>query len=170
MVPLSQLAHIAGSGAVRSARALDAAASVLEMREGREDTVADSRRATVAEPLQFRAPLYLVGAALLLMAAFQITRGAPFNVVVGALLVIAAVGLLRKLHWGRRMSVFFMWLLVAVAIGNVLPARIEADEALGMEPATSSQLVTQLVLLCSVAIGSLHFLGKDKARFRSGWW
>ncbi len=123
-----------------------------------------------AEPLQFRAPLYLVSATLSLMGVFQITRGTPFNGVVGALLVIAAVGLLRKLRWGRRMSVVFMWLLVVVAIGDVLPARIEADEALGREPATTAELVTELVLLCSVALGSLHFLGKGKTRFRSGWW
>jgi len=130
----------------------------------------DTREPSVAEPLPFRAPLYLVGAALSLMAAFQITRATPFNIVVGGLLVIAAVGLLRKLRWGRRMSIFFMWLLLVFAIGDILPARIEADEALGREPATTSQLVAQLVVLCCVALGSLHFLGKGKARFRPGWW
>ena len=130
----------------------------------------DSGRGSVAEPLQFRVPLYLVSAALSLMAVFQFPRGTPFNGVVGGLLVIAAVGLLRKLHWGRRMSIFFMWLLVAFAIGDILPARIEADEALGSESATTSRLVTQLVVLCSVALGSLHFLAKVKARFRPGWW
>ncbi len=130
----------------------------------------DSGEATVAEPWQFRAQLALVSAALALMAVFQITRGTPFNVVVGALLLIAAVGLLRKLRWGRRMSVFFMWLLLTFAIGDVLPARMEVDEALGREPATTSQLVAQLALLSSVALGALHFLGREKARFRSRWW
>jgi hypothetical protein len=140
------------------------------LREKREDTMADFGEATVAEPWQFRAQLNLVGAALSLMAVFQITRGTPFNVVVGALLVIAAVGLLRKLRWGRRMSIFFMWLLLAFAIGDVLPARMETDEALSREPTTTSQLVAQLALLSSVALGSLHFLSRGKARFRPRWW
>ena len=130
----------------------------------------ESGATTVAEPLQFRVQLYLVTAALSLMSVFQIARGAPFNAVVGVLLAIAAVGLLRKLHWGHSMSVIFMWLLLFVAIGNILPARIEADEALGTAPATTAELVTQLVLLCSAALGSLHFLSKNKTRFRSAWW
>ena len=123
-----------------------------------------------AEPWQFRATVYFVSAALVAMSALQITRSEPFNVAAGALLLIAAVGLLRRVRWGRRMSAFFMWLLLAVAIGDMLPARIEADQALGREPATSSQLVAQLILLCSVALGSLHFLGRYKARYRPDWW
>ena len=94
----------------------------------------------------------------------------PFNGVVGVLLVIAAVGLLRKLRWARRMSVIFMWLLLVFAIGNVLPARTEGDAALGTQPATTAYLVTELVLLCSAALASLHFLHRNKTRFRSDWW
>jgi len=119
---------------------------------------------------QFRVPLFLVVAVLSLMGVFEITRGTPFNMIVGALLLIAAGGLLRKLNWGRKLTVFFMWLLVVFAIGDVLPARIEADEAMGREPATTAELVTQLVLLCGLALASLHFLGKTKDRFRAGWW
>jgi len=107
---------------------------------------------------------------LLIMGAFQITLNAPFNIIVGSLMVISAVGLLRKLRWGRRMSVAFMWLLLFFAIGDILPARAEIDESLGRPPATTFELVMELLVLCSVALASLHFLGKEKTRFRSGRW
>lgn len=125
---------------------------------------------TIGEPWQVRATAYLVGATLVVMSVHQFTRGTPFNVALGVVLLIASVGQLKRLRWGRRMAVLFMWLLLVFAIGDILPARIEADEALGRPPATPAQLVTQLILLCSVALGALHFLGRHKARYRPDWW
>ena len=76
-----------------------------------------------------RLMIYFVALALLAMALHQATREQPFNWVVAALLALAAAGVLRGVRWGRRMALGFMWLLLVFAIGDVLPARIEVDEA-----------------------------------------
>jgi hypothetical protein len=120
--------------------------------------------------LSYRWTRYLVAAVLVALAAHQVTRAQPFNVIVGVLLVAGAVGLLRGVRWGRRFAVAFLWLLLLAALGDVLPARIEADQALGGPPATSAELWTQLIALGSVALASLHFLGKHKGLFRAEWW
>ena len=124
----------------------------------------------VTEPRQFRATNYFVAAVLAAMAVHQIAYGSPFNVSLGILLLLGAAGVLRALRWGRRMAVLFMWLLVVYAIGGVLPARIEVDEAQGRPPPSSMELIVQLVLLSSAALGSLHLLGRHKARYRAAWW
>ena len=68
------------------------------------------------------------------------------------------------------MAVVFLWLLLVFAVGSVTPARIEADESQGTASASTWELVGQLAVLCGAALGSLHFLSRNKARFRAGWW
>ena len=124
---------------------------------------------TRPEAVRDRIALFAIGGLLALMAAFELTRGPAFNIVVGLLLLAAAVGLLRRRQWGRRATIVFMWLLLVFAVGDSLPARIEADEALGREPATATELIIRLAVLCAAALASLHFLQSRKAHFRTGW-
>ena len=132
--------------------------------------MSNSEQTVVAEPWQFRATIYFVSAVQVMAAVYEITRGTEFTLAVGVVILACTIGLMRKLHWGRVTSVVIMWLLLVFAIGSILPARIEGDEALGVESPSASMLVTQLIVLCSMALGSLHFLAKHKTRFRSGSW
>lgn len=132
--------------------------------------MSETEMPAATEPRQFRAANYFVGAVLAVMAFHQLSYGSPFNVSLGILLLLGAAGVVRALRWGRRMAVLFMWLLVVYAIGGVLPARIEVDEARGRGPRSSTELIVELVLLSSVALGSLHLLGRHKARYRAAWW
>jgi uncharacterized membrane protein YoaK (UPF0700 family) len=132
--------------------------------------MSETEMPVVAEPRQFRAANYFVGAVLVVMAVHQVSYGSPFNVSLAILLLLSAAGLLRTVRWGRRMAVLFMWLLVVYAIGGVLPARIEVDEAQARAPLSSTQLIVELVLMSGVALGSLHLLGRHKARYRAAWW
>lgn len=130
--------------------------------------MSDSEQTVVTEPWQFQATIYFVSAVQVAMAIYEISLGTEFTWAVGVVLLASTVGLIRRLRWGHAMSVVMMWLLLVVAVGSILPARIEGDEALGVESPTVATLVTQLIVMCSVALGSLHFLSKYKDRFRSG--
>lgn len=132
--------------------------------------MSDPEQAAVTEPWPFRATIYFVSAVLVFMAIYEISRGTEFTVFAGVVMLASAAGLIRRLRWGRAMSVIIMWLLLIFAIGSILPARIEGDDALGVESPSAEMLIVQLVVLCSVAIASLHFLSKFKDRFRSGTW
>ena len=114
-----------------------------------------------------RAAILFVALVLGAMAVHQWTVG---NTFITILPLAAIAGLLRSVRWGRRLAAVLMWLLLLFAIGNVLPARIEVDEALGLAPATPAELWTQLAVMAGAALASLHILGVQKARFRAAWW
>ncbi len=121
------------------------------------------------ETPQFRMTIFFVCAVQVLAVIYEIWQGTPFTLAVAVLLLIATVGLFRKVRWGRRMSTAFLWLLMGVAIGLILPARMEGDMAMGVESPTMLVAAAQFIVLCGVAIVSLHFLGKYKSLFRPDW-
>lgn len=120
--------------------------------------------------MKTRLMMCFVALALLAFSLHQATRDQLFNWVVAALMALAAIGVLRGVRWGRRMALVFMWLLLLAAIGDVLPARIEADQALGAPAATPGELWTELIVLSAVALASLHILATCESRFRAEWW
>jgi len=95
--------------------------------------------------------------------------GRPFNAAVGVLLIVGAVGMARKVRWGRRIAVAFLWGSIFVSFGRLAPFSAGDLMAEGIEPPSLLTLALQFAGVCIIALMCLHYLGKHKIHFRSAW-
>lgn len=102
--------------------------------------------------------------------AYVAAGGRGFNAILSALLILATAGLWRRVRWGRRFAVAFLWALILVAFGAMSPFRAGDLLAEGIEPTPIAMLAAQFFIVCAVAVTCLHQLGRHKARFRAAWW
>lgn len=113
---------------------------------------------------------YLALAAVCLVVAavgvHSAANGAWFGVAVSVVLI---AGLVRRVRWGRNLGVAFFWLMLLMGVFAAMPSRVEGDQIMGRESASLEQVVTELVVLCSLALVCLHLLGIYKERFRRAW-
>ena len=128
-----------------------------------------SDHSSTNETQLFRITIFFVCIVQVLASIYEIWRGTAFTITVGVLVLIATLGLYRRLRWGHRMSTVFLWLLMVVGVGLMLPVRIEGDAMMGAESPSVLLAAAQAVAICGAAIISLHFLGKHKSLFRSDW-
>ena len=115
---------------------------------------------------RFHAALAVVCLALAAVGAHAAFSGGW--IVVGVTVLLLA-GLIRRVRWGRNLAVAFFWLMLIMGVFSAMPSRIEGDQIMGRESAPVEQVVTELVVLCTVALVCLHLLGLYKGRFRKGW-
>lgn len=104
-----------------------------------------------------------------LFAIYEIWMGSAFTITVAMLLVIQTLGLYRRLRWGHRLSTFFLWFLMVIGIGLMLPARFEGVDMMGEAPPSMLVAGMQALAVCGTALISLHVLGKHKSLFRPDW-
>lgn len=113
--------------------------------------------------------LHGVVAVQIMAALYELTRGAAFPLAVGIVLLAGAVGVYRRLRWGRVLAIITMWFLLLFAVGSIFPETVDAGRAPGVALPSAEVLGAQLVILSCLALASLHVLSRHKARFRSGW-
>lgn len=121
---------------------------------------------------------YLVGLLIVFqssVAAYQVyvatfSRNPLFNGITVLLLCLGAVGLSRRLRWGYRITVGYLYGCILVGIGSMSPFLAGDLIAAGIEPPSVWKLLAQFFAICAVAISCLHLLGKHKLQFRSAWW
>jgi hypothetical protein len=135
----------------------------------------DERSSNAAAPLPpvelriaVAAVAFLMGAAAL-HQGYVAVAGEPFNAAVAVILIAGAVGLVRKVRWGRRVAVLFLWVAILAAFGSLSPFMAGDLMAQGVEPPSVPALVLRLAGVCAVALAGLHYLGKHKVRFRAAW-
>ena len=119
------------------------------------------------ENRRFHLALALVCLAVTSVGVYAATNGGWIGVGIAVLLL---VGLIRQVRWGRNMAVAFFWLMLLMGVFAAMPSRVEGDQIMGVESASVAQVVTELVVLCTVALVCLHLLGIYKERFRKGWY
>ena len=102
------------------------------------------------------------------LAAFLASRGNWVAWIFAALLVLAIVGLVRRVRWGRRLALGMCWLMILVGFGSVLPP--ERVDGVAPPPIIAIEYaVTQMVVLCLVGLLCLHLLGRHRKAFRDTW-
>ena len=95
--------------------------------------------------------------------------GRPFNAVVAAVLITGIAGIARKVRWGRRIAVAFLWGLIIISFGRLSPFRAGDLMTDGIEPPLLLELGLQFAGACAIALVCLHYLGKHKLLFRAAW-
>ena len=95
--------------------------------------------------------------------------GTLVNVAVAALLTAGVVGVTRRVRWGRRIAVAFLWGSIIVGFGALSPFRAGDLMAEGIEPPSLLTLGLRFAGVCALALACLHYLGKHKSRFRPAW-
>ena len=93
----------------------------------------------------------------------------PINAGLAALLITGIVGITRKVRWGRRIAVTFLWGAIFVSFGSLSPFNAGDLMAEGIEPPSILALGLRLAGVCAIAIACLHYLGKHKSMFRPAW-
>lgn len=96
-------------------------------------------------------------------------NGRMINAAIATLLAIGIVGLMRRVRWGRRIAVAFLWGTVLVGFGALSPFNAGDLMAEGIEPPSLLTLGLRFAGLCAVALTGLHYLGKHKSMFRPVW-
>jgi len=96
-------------------------------------------------------------------------NGRMINAAIATLLAIGIVGIMRKVRWGRRIAVAFLWVLILVGFGALSPFNAGDLMAEGIEPPSLLTLGLRFAGICAVALTGLHYLGKHKAMFRPVW-
>jgi hypothetical protein len=118
---------------------------------------------------------YTVLAVAFLMAAAALHQmyvsldGGPINAVLAALLISGIVGITRKVRWGRRIAVAFLWGSIIISFGSLSPFSAGDLMAEGIEPPSILTLGLRFAGNCAIAITCLHYLGKHKSMFRPAW-
>lgn len=128
--------------------------------------------ASAGAPQEFRYSMLVVAILMAAAALHQLyvaMDGRLINACVGALLVAGVVGVTRRVRWGRRIAVAFLWGSIIIGFGLLSPFRAGDLMVEGIEPPSLLMLVLQLSSVCAVALICLHYLGKHKHRFRSAW-
>jgi hypothetical protein len=95
--------------------------------------------------------------------------GRLINSILAAILLAGAVGLLRRVRWGRWTAMLFLWTAIVVSFGALSPFHAGDFIAAGLEPPSLVILGAQFLGVCIVALACLHILGRHKQRFRSAW-
>lgn len=94
-------------------------------------------------------------------------KGYLFNGVVAVICAVGVVGLLRRLRWGRRIAVVFLWSRIFVSQGALSPPfDLTVEE---MEKISLLFLSLRFAGICVVAVACLHVLGRFKEYFRATW-
>lgn len=105
----------------------------------------------------------------IIVAASRAASGAVVNVVLATAFLLGAIGLYRRVRWGRIISLVFVWGVVLVSFGAMAPFRVGDDLAAGIEPPSVTVLAIQLALASCYALWCAHILGKYKTQFRHAW-
>ena len=121
------------------------------------------------ETRQLRVTIIFVCVVQVLASMYEMSRGNVVTISIAALTLVAAFGLYRRLRWGHLMSTGFLWLLLLIGIGLMLPARLEGDAITGGESPSVLIAGMQAAAICGTALILLHFLGKHKSSFRMEW-
>ena len=96
-------------------------------------------------------------------------HGDTFNAIVAFILFLGAIGVYRRVRWGRRVALAFLWLIIFVTIGAISPFRAMDSVRAGIEPPSVVILVTLLLAASIFSLSCIHILGKNKERFRPRW-
>ena len=123
-------------------------------------------------PAEFRYTLLAVASLMTGATLFQLSvawDGRPFNAIVAAVLIAGLVGIVRKVSWGRRIAVIFLWGSIVISFGRLSPFGAGDLMADGVEPPSPLELGLEFAAVCSIALVCLHYLGKYKSLFRTSW-
>lgn len=125
-----------------------------------------------SEPLSLRATVGVLLLAQTMEVAHQLwvaSSGRVFNAALAVTLLLVAIGLYKRLHWGRTGSVVFLWGIILLEFGSMSPFRVIDDMAAGIEPPSVIVLATRFFVACCFSLSCMHFLGKHKEKFRAAW-
>ena len=124
------------------------------------------------QPMLLRAAVSVLLATQLIASTHQIVvaaSGQVVNAVVACSILFGAVGLYRRVCWGRFISLVFVWGVALAALGSINPFRAVDDLAAGLEPPSIIVLVAQLALVFCYALWCGHVLNKYRSQFRGAW-
>ena len=123
--------------------------------------------ATLVEPPtgRFWAAMAVVCAVMGSVAAFEVSIG---NWVVAIPFAAAIVGIVRRVTWGRRTAFFLGWVLLVGGFALMFPVE-KGMEVPGQDALPTEVVVTEAIIVCSMALVCLHLLGVYKKSFRAGW-
>lgn len=123
-------------------------------------------------PAEFRYTVMVVAVLMAVAALHQVyvaMEGRLINACMAALLIAGVVGITRRLRWGRRIAVAFLWGSIIIGFGLLSPFRAGDLMADGIEPPSMTALGLEFAVISTIALGCLHYLGKHKLLFRPAW-
>ena len=118
------------------------------------------------ESRQFRITMGVVCIAHVLLVIYAIWKG---DIAVAVFFAIQALGLYRRVRWAYRMFTCFLWFSMVAGISLMMPARFEGVNMADVEPPSIIMIGTQALVICGIALISLHFFGKCKSLFQPKW-
>jgi hypothetical protein len=126
---------------------------------------------TTGQESRYRLGRGFVCVVLACFAGYEFSIGTGITPFIGLTVVLAIVGVIRGVKWGRRLAVAAcILLLIVFGVGSVLPARMEGAQMTGTEAPELGRAVVEFVAVVVIALASLHILGRYKQRFRKAWW
>ena len=81
---------------------------------------------------------------------------------------LAILGLVRRVRWGRRLSLVLGWLALVTGFALMFPAE-KGMEVPGEAPIPVEVVVAEAIVVCSMALVCLHLLGAYRKSFRAAW-
>jgi len=98
------------------------------------------------------------------LAGFTVVRGGWH---LTPILVIALVGILRGVRWGRRLGLFVFWMVLLSGLVMVMPP--EKVDGYTPEMVPIGTAIVRAAVLALLGLTCLHLLGRYRRSFRAEW-
>lgn len=95
---------------------------------------------------------------------------APILLILIAVCLLNAAGLLRSTTWARVTSTILLWFTILYAVAWISPKSVDQYVANGQAPPSVSYLVITTLVVAIPCLVVLHFFRKHRDEFRKAWY